>query len=79
MGPGGRRTSRARPHGAAPRNVVGRYEGSWEGRAIPSFFNRLRSVLGWSPRIPAAPARTVEDPVGLCEDGEDMASLELFQ
>jgi hypothetical protein len=56
-----------KPHGEAldvtdgayvrrrPRPLVGNYEISWGGRARPSFFNRLRRVLGWSPRIAAAP------------------------
>ena len=35
---------------SAPRNVVGRYEGSWDEREMPSFFRRLRRVLGWRPR-----------------------------
>jgi hypothetical protein len=33
-------------NGEAPRPLVGDYEGSWEVRDRPSFFNRLRRVLG---------------------------------
>ena len=31
------------------------YEDSWDARAMPSFFIRLRRVLGWRSRILAAP------------------------
>jgi len=30
----------------APRPIVGNYDGSWDDRETPSFFNRLRRVLG---------------------------------
>ena len=32
--------------GDGPRPIVGPYEGSWDDRATPSFFRRLRRVLG---------------------------------
>jgi len=39
----------------APTGFRGAYDGSWATRARPSFFIRLRSVLGCSPRMVAAP------------------------
>ena len=39
----------------SPTNRRGDYEGSWDDRERPSFFSRLRRVLGWSPRTAAAP------------------------
>ena len=43
---GQREISRGPTRREAPRPIVGDYEGSWDERATPSFFSRLRRVLG---------------------------------
>ena len=54
------RTTRRRgtgviPPGASATTFRGGYEGSWDDRESPSFFSRLRRVLGCRPRTTAAP------------------------
>ena len=65
------------------RTDVTKYRGSLRGfvgrRVMPSFLSRLRRVLGWRPRTAAAPLRPVDHPLGLAEDGQDMAALDLFE
>src|SRR5687768_11580575 len=45
-----------------PSSGPDRYDISWRGRGTPSFFIRLRSVLGWTPRICAAPSGPATTP-----------------
>jgi hypothetical protein len=54
---GFRRPSREGPKPGDDVAAIGRggYRAAWEARSIPSFFKRCRRVLGWSPRILAAP------------------------
>ena len=65
--------------GPAPRNIVGRYEGSWDGARDAELLEPAAEGIGMEAEDPGGAARPVDDPVGLSEDGEDMASLDRFQ
>jgi hypothetical protein len=71
-------TAAARRAGSATTRR-GDYEGSWDERARPSFFRRLRNGVGVRSEDGGRAARPVDDPLRRTQEGKDAVPLHGFQ